>query len=104
MMIGPIDDGHRYRRPPERVGREEAGEAAADNYDSVWSVSRHRIHLASLVVSHATPAALPEAWRPYVPQAEAFTGSRTIAPAPIRTCRSLHRWRARACPCRCSAP
>src|SRR5262245_40984131 len=104
MMIRPIDDGHGHRRPAKRVGREEACEAAADNYDSVWSVSRHKIHLASFVVSHATPAALPEAWHPYVPQAEALTGCRTIAPAPIRICRNLRRWLARACPCRCSAP
>src|SRR5262245_64052035 len=41
MMIGPIDDGHGHWRPAKRVGREEACEAAADNYDSVWSLSRH---------------------------------------------------------------
>src|SRR5262245_3156093 len=45
MMIRPIDDGHGHRRPAKRVGREEACEAAADNYNSVWSLSRHRFTL-----------------------------------------------------------
>src|SRR5499426_2270878 len=48
MMIRPIDDGHGHRRPAQRVGREEACEAAADNYDSVWSLSRHRSTSLSL--------------------------------------------------------
>src|SRR5262245_52851461 len=48
MMIRPIDDGHGHRRPAQRVGREEAGEAAADNYDSVWSLSRHESTSLSL--------------------------------------------------------
>src|SRR5262245_60365735 len=46
MVIRPIDDGHGHRRPAKRVGREEACEAAADNYDSVWSLSRHRSTLS----------------------------------------------------------
>src|SRR5262245_5774559 len=49
MVIGSIDDGHRHRRPAKRVGREEACEAAANNYDSVWSLSRHRFTLLSFV-------------------------------------------------------
>src|SRR5262245_24167114 len=48
MMIRPIDDGHRHRRSAKRVGREEACEAAANNYDSVWSLSRHRSTSLSL--------------------------------------------------------
>src|SRR5262245_60157134 len=48
MMIRSIDDGHGHRRPAQRVGREEAREAAADNYNSVWSLSRHRTTSLSL--------------------------------------------------------
>src|SRR5262245_29774027 len=58
MVIRPIDDGYGHRRPAQRVRREEACEAAADNHDSVWSFSRHRSPLPSRFSRHACGASV----------------------------------------------